>query len=157
MRTCPKLRRAGRQSGFSMIEVLIALLVLSFGLLGLAFMQTLNLRYTQSAQQRTLAVNLASELLDTMRTNRSQLAAYSMGEDDFESVDATTGCETHATVTVANNITRWRCEVREKLGPGAFAEVDVTAAPAVSVTVHWEEDNMDNLSGAGEIELETTL
>ena len=39
-------RRAGRQSGFSMIEVLIALLVLAFGLLGLAFMQTLNLRYT---------------------------------------------------------------------------------------------------------------
>ena len=67
-------RRAGRQSGFSMIEVLIALLVLAFGLLGLAFMQTLNLRYTKSAQQRTQAVNLASELLDTMRANRSQLS-----------------------------------------------------------------------------------
>ena len=150
-------RRAGRQSGFSMIEVLIALLVLAFGLLGLAFMQTLNLRYTKSAQQRTQAVNLASELLDTMRANRSQLAAYAMVEEDFDSIDASAGCPTFAAATVARNIERWQCEVREALGPGAFAEVTVSGAPLVTVSVHWAEDNMDNLSGAGEIELETML
>ncbi len=150
-------RHAGRQSGFSMIEVLIALLVLAFGLLGLAFMQTLNLRYTKSAQQRTQAVNLASELLDTMRANRSQLAAYAMVEEDFDSIDASAGCPTFAAATVARNIERWQCEVREALGPGAFAEVTVSGAPLVTVSVHWAEDNMDSLSGAGEIELETTL
>lgn len=157
MRIRRQIRRAGSQSGFSMIEVLIALLVLAFGLLGLAFMQTLNLRYTQSAQQRTLAVNLASELLDTMRANRSQVAAYAMDEGDFEGVSATAGCATYDSTTVTNNITRWKCEVRESLGPTAYAEVVVSAAPAVSVTVHWAEDNMDNLANAGQIVLETAL
>ena len=151
------MRRLGRQSGFSMIEVLIALLVLAFGLLGLALMQTLNLRYTKSAQQRTQAVNLGSELLDTMRANRSQVAAYAMGQADFDSVDASAGCPTSQVASVANNIQRWRCEVREALGPGAYAIVNVTGAPTVVVSVHWTESNMDSLTGAGEIELETML
>lgn len=149
--------RASRQSGFSMIEVLIALLVLAFGLLGLAFMQTLNLRYTKSAQQRTQAVNLASELLDTMRANRSQVASYAMVEEDFDSIDASGGCPTNQVASVANNIERWQCEVREALGPGAYAVVNVAAAPTVSVTVHWAENNMDDLEDAGEIELRTML
>ncbi|WP_238333471.1 type IV pilus modification protein PilV [Luteimonas marina] len=157
MRMRSTLRRPARQSGFSMIEVLIALLVLAFGLLGLALMQTLNLRYTQSAQQRTLAVNLASELLDTMRTNRSQLGTYAMGQSDFAAVSATSGCATHNVVTAANNVTRWKCEVREALGPEAYAVVSVAGAPDVSVTVFWTERDTDNLAGGGQIVLETTL
>jgi type IV pilus assembly protein PilV len=158
------LRATGRpgrrgQAGFSMIEVLIALVVLAFGLLGLALMQTLNLRYTQSAQQRTLAVNLASELLDTMRTNRSQLSAYAMDEGDFDGVDFTGGCPTFDPATAARNVERWQCEVKESLGPDAYAVVDVTAAPTVSVRVVWTERGTSGTDGGteGHIELETTL
>lgn len=142
-----------------MIEVLIALVVLAFGLLGLALMQTLNLRYTQSAQQRTLAVNLANELLDTMRVNRSQLTAYAMGEADFASVDFSGGCATFDPATAAKNVERWQCEVKEALGPDAYAVVDVSAAPSVTVTVVWSERGTDGTDGGseGNIELETTL
>lgn len=146
-----------RQGGFSMIEVLIALVVLAFGLLGLALMQTLNLRYTQSAQHRTLAVNLAGELLDTIRANRSQVAAYAMTESDFDSIDFAGGCATYASASASNNITRWQCEVKESLGPEAYATVDVTNSPRVTVTVFWTEADTDNLADGGQIELETTL
>lgn len=149
--------RSQRQSGFSMIEVLIALVVLAFGLLGLALMQTLNLRYTQSAQQRTLAVNLASELLDTMRANRSQIGAYAMGQSDFAGVNFSGGCGTFDPATAARNIERWKCEVKEALGPESYARVDVSDAPTVSVTVFWTEPETDNLAGGGRIVLETTL
>jgi type IV pilus assembly protein PilV len=149
--------RPRHQAGFSMIEVLIALVVLAFGLLGLALMQTLNLRYTQSAQQRTLAVNLASELLDTMRANRSQIGAYAMGEADFAGVDFAGGCGTFDPATAAANVERWKCEVKEALGPESYAEVDVSDAPTVLVTVFWTEAETDNLADGGKIELETTL
>ncbi|WP_101925876.1 MULTISPECIES: type IV pilus modification protein PilV [Luteimonas] len=147
-----------RQTGFSLIEVLIALVVLAVGLLGLALLQTTNLRYTQSAQQRTMAVNLASELLDTIRTNRSQIASYEMAEADFAGVapDPETGCATFPITSNANNIERWQCEVRESLGPDAFAIV-VVNDPEVSVNIVWSEENMAELAGEGEIELVTTL
>lgn len=148
-----------RQQGFSLIEVLIALVVLAVGLLGLALLQTTNLRYTQSAQQRTMAVNLASELLDTIRTNRSQLASYAMDEASFAGVapDPATGCATFPITSNANNIARWQCEVRESLGPAAYAIVRVDADPVVSVNIVWSEDNMALLDDAGEVELVTTL
>lgn len=145
------------QSGFSMIEVLIALVVLAFGLLGLALMQTLNLRYTQSAQQRTLAVNLAGELLDTMRTNRSQAAAYAMTKADFDGVEFAGGCGTFDPATAGRNIERWQCEVKEALGPNSYAIVNVAGLPAVRVTVVWAERDAPDGATEGSIELETTL
>ena len=59
--------------------------------------------------------------------------------------------------TAAANVTRWKCEVKEALGPESYAEVDVSGAPTVSVTVFWSEPDTDNLADGGKIELETTL
>lgn len=152
----PSRRHAG---GFSMIEVLIALVVLAIGLLGLALLQTMNLRYTKNAQQRTLAVNLAGELLDTMRANRSEIAAYAMTQASFDAVvPPTGGCETSAALTSANNVLRWQCEVKEALGPDAWAEVDVTGAPEVEVTIGWDVASMPSIGDEdGQVVLETTL
>jgi type IV pilus assembly protein PilV len=151
----PVRRSAG---GFSMIEVLIALVVLGIGLLGLALLQTMNLRYTKSAQQRTQAINLASELLDTMRANRSEAAAYlAITRTSFGSATPPAGgCVTYAALTSANNIARWKCEVREALGPQAEAEV-LFVAPNYRVTVIWNEDLLPALTGKGQIVLETRI
>lgn len=139
-----------------MIEVLIALVVLAIGLLGLALLQTMNLRYTKNAQQRTLAVNLAGELLDTMRANRSEIAAYAMVPADFDTIPPTNGCDSIDALTSAGNVARWQCEVREALGPEATALV-VVAAPEVDVTITWDVGNMPVIEDDGEVTLETTL
>lgn len=55
--------------GFSLIEVLIALLVLSFGLLGLAFLQAAGLRFNNDSYMRSQATLLAYDLVDRMRAN----------------------------------------------------------------------------------------
>ncbi|MBW8811741.1 MAG: type IV pilus modification protein PilV, partial [Lysobacter sp.] len=62
--------------GLSLIEVLVAVLVLGLGLLGLAMLQATNLRLAQSSNQRTIATNLSSDLLDDIRSNRLLAAQY---------------------------------------------------------------------------------
>lgn len=157
MRRFGAIRRgSAAQGGFSMIEVLMALVVLAVGLLGLALLQTMNLRYTKSAEQRTKAVNLASAILDTMRTNRSELAAYAIEESAFADVDPTGGCERDATLSVASNLDHWKCEVREALGPEATGSIIVNDS-AVRVEISWSEDNLPSLAGGAEIAMETVL
>lgn len=153
-----RVHRAGRkpQSGFSLIEVLIALVVLAVGLLGLALLQTMNLRYTKSAEQRTKAVNLASAILDTMRTNRSEIGAYVVDDANFADVDPVGGCSRDASLTAASNIARWMCEVKESLGPEATGTIAV-AGSTVSVELRWSEDNLPLLPDGAEIKLETVL
>lgn len=66
----PGSRRARRIAGFTLLEVLIALLVLSLGLLGLAGLQAYAMRNNQSANFRTQATNLAYQMTDMIRAYR---------------------------------------------------------------------------------------
>lgn len=61
-----------RQRGATLIEVLVAMLVLSVGLLGLAGMQMTALKSNQSAYYRSQATVLAYDIIDRMRANRTQ-------------------------------------------------------------------------------------
>lgn len=66
-----RLSRKSGVFGFSMIEVLVALLVLSIGLLGLAALQTTGLKLNHQSYERTQAVMQAYDIIDRMRANRS--------------------------------------------------------------------------------------
>ena len=55
--------------GFTLLEVLIAIVVLSFGLLGMAGLQANGVKNTHSANLRTLAVHQAYDMADRMRAN----------------------------------------------------------------------------------------
>jgi len=127
-----------RISGFSMIEVLIALVVLALGLLGFALLQTLNLRYTQSANHRTQATNLAYDLLDQMRANRLSVAQYATASFAAGSVSGTGCTRPIATVSVAQSVTRWQCQVVEALGNQATATVTYVGGDA-NVILTWGE------------------
>ncbi|MDX1625072.1 MAG: type IV pilus modification protein PilV [Wenzhouxiangellaceae bacterium] len=59
------------QSGLSLIEILVTLLVLSIGLLGLAALQGFSLQAGQVSYYRTQATNIAYEVADFARANRS--------------------------------------------------------------------------------------
>ncbi|RVU84039.1 type IV pilus modification protein PilV [Leucothrix sargassi] len=63
------------QSGFSLIEVLISLIVLSIGLLGLGGLHLTSLQSSNNAHFRTAASIAATELADRMRLNPSAVSA----------------------------------------------------------------------------------
>jgi len=110
IRQQPRIARG--QGGFSLIEVLIALLVLALGLLGLAFMQVLNVRYTSSAENRTMATNLAGEVLDMMRSNPRHMVVYQrITEGSFAGVtEPAGGCSAvgNDAATAVRNVARRR-------------------------------------------------
>jgi type IV pilus assembly protein PilV len=64
-----------RRAGFSLIEVLVALIVISVGLLGIAKMQALALSNTTSARLRSLAAIQAASLASSMHADRAYWAA----------------------------------------------------------------------------------
>jgi type IV pilus assembly protein PilV len=63
-----------RAAGFSLVEVMVALVVLAVGLLGIAKMQALALSSTTSARTRSLAALEAGSLASTMRADRTYWA-----------------------------------------------------------------------------------
>lgn len=65
--------------GISLIEVLVAVVVLSIGLLGVAAMQSVALRGGQSSLETSQAVMQTNAILDAMRANRANAAAYNTG------------------------------------------------------------------------------
>lgn len=63
------MRAKRSNAGFTLIEVLIALVVMSIGLLGLAALQIQGMKYNSDAYFRTQATTLAYDIIDRMRAN----------------------------------------------------------------------------------------
>ena len=68
-------RRSGNR-GMTMIEVLVTLVIVSFGLLGVGALQLMSLQVNQGANQRSQASMLALSALDAMRGNRANALNY---------------------------------------------------------------------------------
>jgi type IV pilus assembly protein PilV len=62
-------RRAFKNRGFTLLEVMVALLILSIGLLGLAALQLTGMRYNTDAYARTQATLFAYDIIDRIRAN----------------------------------------------------------------------------------------
>lgn len=141
-RSRPIPRSRSRQRGISLLEVLITIIIMAFGLLGLALLQTMNLRYTQSANYRTVATNLSYEALDLVRINNIMKRTYS--ETAYVSGGTPTACTIAATFDPAANIARWHCQVSQML-PGGESQVSVVGNVA-TVRVRWTDARWEALA-----------
>jgi type IV pilus assembly protein PilV len=161
------------ESGFTLLEVLVALLVMSIGLLGIGKMMMLSARANDSAYMRSQATALAYTMLDAMRANRS--TAISQGYDTAQVVPAQLACATAApgctAAQVAQNDTfLWNQALATALPNGVGTVVTATAPDVVTtannvtatITVTWSdkvaEQSFGNPAGNNiSITLETVL
>lgn len=76
-----KIKTQTQLSGFAMLEVLISILVIAFGLLGLAGLQGFSIRNNHNAYLRSQATLSAYDIIDRMRANRNGINAgnYNLG------------------------------------------------------------------------------
>lgn len=123
------MRAPTPQRGFTLIEVLVAVVILSIGLLGLASLQTVTLQRGNGAAQRVEALNYAYDLLDRMRANRSQALAGRYDVDVGEVPSGTTLAE--------SDVRSWKQAMAAAL-PGADASVLVDNS-VVSINVVWSD------------------
>lgn len=139
--------------GFSLIEVLVALLVLSIGLLGLAALQTTSLQFNTGSYFRTQATFLAYDILDRMRANSAVVADG--GTYDIPTAAAATpfltstdpACDT-SSCTVADlaayDLGKWYKRMDLVL-PGAstnLATIDISSSNVVTITINWLEKDL---------------
>ncbi len=124
----PATNLVSRWLGFSLIEVLVALLVLSIGLLGLAALQTTGLALNHQSYERTQAVLQAYDIIDRMRANKSGTGStinstydsVALGNLPTVSVDCATSSCTGANLAIYD-INRWNAANANILAEGKGA------------------------------------
>jgi type IV pilus assembly protein PilV len=129
------------QRGFTLIEAMVALIVLSVGLLGIAAMYVETLRANRTSLYRTQAVTLASDIADRMRANRVPANAYACGA---LACDPSAGGNAIADADLAE----WMNTIAARL-PGGTAGIAFTAPGANTpaayvVTISWTEVGQDD-------------
>ena len=151
-------RPGTRDSGFTLLEVLIALLVLSIGLLGLAALQTVGLRSNQMATMRTTAVQAAYDITDRMRANPDGLTEasqfYVIGTGD--NAPLLLDCDANACTSEQHaqfDLFQWRARIQNALPDGLSSitqTVDAgTGLVTHTITVFWNEERDPAATGTG--------
>ena len=145
----------GRQRGFTLIEVMVAVLILGFGLLGFALLQTMNVRFVQSANFRTQATNLSYEMLDQIRANRISLRSYA---GDYVAMTDDSDCVSPRgdNLTPADFRKDWQCRMGKALGGHATASV-VVNGNVVNVTMTWDDERWKVGGVDGQVSARTQL
>ena len=104
---------AAAQSGFSLIEVLVAIVVLSLGMLGAVGMQTTAMQSNREARSQAVATTFARELAEKMRGNHA-IAIQTTAVNNPYLFDTTlTGTSSVATFTVNCFTTTTGCSATE--------------------------------------------
>jgi type IV pilus assembly protein PilV len=138
------LQRTFGQRGFSIVEAMVALLVLSVGMLGIAGLYVTTLRASGSALYRSHAINFAADMADRIRANPTAGAAYA-------GAAANNNCAQGATCNpaqlAADDVFRWQQQVATTLpddGDPGLPQTQVVVVGAAAprtyqITVRWAE------------------
>lgn len=132
------------QSGASLVEVMVSLLILSMGLLGMAALQGLGTQYGNRAYFRSQATVQAYDMIDRMRANPTAAAAGNYGQDPVPTGYGT-DCASHECTTAEladYDLVNWNKLNGELLPSGTGWVTRQDAVYTVQVT--WREDADDD-------------
>jgi type IV pilus assembly protein PilV len=118
-----KRRSAFDQRGFLLLEVLIAMLIFSIGVLGIVGLQASMTRAQTGSKFRADASILAQRLVGTMWSDVANINSY-----------ATANCSAYP------RCSQWAADVAALL-PNGTVDVDLSLAPVVTISITWQPSN----------------
>ena len=141
-----------KQTGLTLVEILISLIVLSVGLLGIAGMQATGLRNNHAAYSKMQATNLAMDMADRIRSNPAGAASYAVNPLDAANQPAADpGCIATAAGCSPSNLAQtdlyqWSRSfiANNPVIPDGSASIAVNN-DIVTITLFWREPNFGNI------------
>lgn len=125
------LQTPHQQRGMSMLEVLVAFIILAVGLLGLAGLQANALKNNQSSLQRSQAIMLSYSILDAIRADRANAASYSMTTTDTAPSGSSLISSTQGT---------WINNLKTALGDSSSTKGGIACdASTCTITITWDD------------------
>lgn len=159
-----------RSRGFTLVEVLVTLLVLSIGLLGIAKLLLVSSRANDSAYLRTQATALAYSILDSMRANRQAAVDGDYNGSSGAAANPGTQCPVGSPCSGGSiaqyDMWNWQQALTTGLGPsgsGTVATANVTDAVTggtdvtATITVQWNDTVAQQTFGASAGTVSVTL
>jgi type IV pilus assembly protein PilV len=133
-----------KSKGFTIVEVLVAMVILSIGVLGLGVMQLTSLQNTQGGQMTSQASILAYDIIDSMRTNAPSVTAgnyaIAIGTATPEA-PVCYGAEADCTGAqmATSDVNHWRAALGNSLpsGNGSIATADLGGSTLATITITW--------------------
>ncbi len=139
-----------KSKGFSLVEVLIALIIMSVGMLGIAGLYVQSMQAGRTSMLRHHAVTLAGDVADRIRANPTAGAAYSAAAGvNNNCVAQNTSC--NIAEMAAHDIFLWQQQALEFLPPMADGSQQVQVLftpgtpPTYQITIRWDEPTPDNI------------
>lgn len=128
-----------RQGGFSLVEVLIALVIMSVGMLGIAGLYVQSMQAGRTSMLRHHAVTLAGDIADRIRANPRAGVAYEGPGLNGNCVSGVADCDEVA--MAGHDILLWQQQAVDTLPAGAVQITfdDSGIPPLYTINVSWEE------------------
>lgn len=137
--------------GFSLVEVLIALIIMSVGMLGIAGLYVQSMQAGRSSMLRHHAVTLAGDIADRIRANPTGGAVYSAATGTNNNCVAQ-GANCNIAEMAAHDVFLWQAQALEFLPPMGDGSQQVqvlffpnTLPPSYQITIRWDEPTPDNI------------
>lgn len=120
------------QHGFTLLETMVALLIFSVGLLGLAGMQMAGMQSNHGAMMRTIATQHSYNMAERVRSSRAGFIV----EDDA----SVKSCSLNTCTTVAaTDYDSWITAINNSL-PSGDGQVSALGGGVFQITVRWDEN-----------------
>ena len=145
MNTMKKTLKQRKQAGFSLVEVLITLVIMSVGMLGIAGLYVQTMQAGRTSMFRHHAVTLAGDVADRIRANPLAGNAYNHAATatGTDNSCVTGGIDCNSADMAANDIFLWQAQANDTLPAGNVAIAFTAAAglvpPTYLITISWSE------------------